>query len=281
MGQAPRQQFLREPDGRTSAPGDQSRARQRWHPPFHQSAALFAEAPAGRRRVPAARRHVPHRGARPAGYLRAAAHGARRPDRTPPGRAVPRQSERNARNSRHAAVAQPDRRGFRLRVERPVAPRPVHQQRTHPDSSRRRADDRLDRGTECRRNDRERRPSRRSGRLHGHAQCCGRWPRWSARLRSGRRCAEDRSAFARQQGQLPRRHLGRRRKTRRDCHPRRGTDDVGRCRRCSRTGDERRVPRKADSQCQARERRGTGEGGDCGKTGSSLRLQHIGEHQPG
>ena len=65
--------FFARPDRRPAADRDRPRARQRRHRPLHQPAALFAQAAAVGAGHPQPRRHLPHRGARPAGEIRHAA----------------------------------------------------------------------------------------------------------------------------------------------------------------------------------------------------------------
>ena len=95
VGPAPGQQLFCRTHRRPSAHRNAAGARARRHRPVQRDAVLFAEAKANGRGPPQPRWHVSHRRAGPAGDLRTAADGARRPHRAPAGSALPRTSERD------------------------------------------------------------------------------------------------------------------------------------------------------------------------------------------
>ena len=90
--------FFREPDRRPAVADHQPRARQRRDRPFHQPAALFAQAAAVGRGPALQGRHLPHRRGRPAGEIRAGEAGPRRPYRAAPARPAARPAQRRARH---------------------------------------------------------------------------------------------------------------------------------------------------------------------------------------
>ena len=202
LGPPSRQQFFPRPHRRPAVTDDEPRARQRRDRPFHQPAALFAQAAAVRRRRAVQGRHLPYRRERPAGEIRPAQDGARRPYRAAQSRPPPREPERSARHQGDAPAAQSHRGRFRLSRERRIEAWPVHQQRADPAAARtRRQSSRSHRSTPAARM--RAATSFRPRRVHRPADARQRHTRRNARLLAGLGRAADRRASDRGQREFP------------------------------------------------------------------------------